>query len=203
LKFLGNTSSDDLGGTGLDYWYGPSGREEGKSVRDLIPLIKNSYAGKALEASGFILNETQMEQIQKEAEIACPDGIEPIPCNPYDGPCLFKLDEDPCEKRNLAQIHPEIVAKLLETLNDYNKTALSPIPRVRDPDGFPMKWGNVWTTFKDNIDEGKVPGKCDTIASRANSIFSKFTSNISFSIIISFGFIGSLRVNHVFKPFSY
>jgi hypothetical protein len=160
---VGNTSTKDLGGGIWDLWYGPSGRDDGKSAHDLIPAIKSSLAGKALEASGFTLNETRMREIQTQAEVKCPVGIEPITCNPYNGPCLFNLDDDPCEQRNLAESQPDIVKRLLDSLQAYNKTAIPPMLRRRDPDGFPMRWGNVWTTFKDNIDEGTAPGECDKV----------------------------------------
>lgn len=39
--------------------------------------------------------------LRNKARVDC-GKVEPIDCKPLEAPCLFKINEDPCEKRNLA-----------------------------------------------------------------------------------------------------
>jgi len=155
----GNISTPDLGGGTWDGWYGPTGRSESESVHDLIPLIINSMAGQALYTSGFHINESRLDMMQRKAEVLCNPTMEQrqVICDPYNAPCLFNLEADPCEQRNVADNYPDVVRKLLNLLAEQNATALPPIPRVQDPNADPAKWGNVWTTWLDNIDDGRNP----------------------------------------------
>ncbi|CAG7732843.1 unnamed protein product [Allacma fusca] len=159
----GNTSSSDLGGCpngSCDGWYGPSGRSQDTGTSnlqmpDLLPLILNSDAGSAFRTSGFPINEEIAKKNQKFANVEC-KPVQEIACNAFQAPCLFNLDEDPCEKRNLAEKEPVVVEFLQEVIQDYNKTALPPIRRWNNPESAPSNWGYVWTFFKDLQDENVV-----------------------------------------------
>lgn len=149
--FVGNTSTNDLGGGVWDFWYGPSGRSGGlPSVNLLVPKIASSTAAKAMAYSGVRLNLTRMGEMQHAAEFTCDQTTsKQISCNPYETPCLFNVEEDPCELYNVADRYPNIVDRLLHLVDEYNKTAISPMPRVAHPEAFPKNHGNVWTTWED------------------------------------------------------
>lgn len=133
-----------------DFWYGPSGRSENISIHELIPRILRSKAGKALSHIGIPFNVTHLKIQQDEADVKCrtPDYKD---CDPYSQPCLFNIASDPCEYKNLATKHPEILNELLEKIKEMNKTAVSPLRRFSYPEASPRYWSNTWTNFRDKI----------------------------------------------------
>ena len=71
-------------------------------------------------------------------------------CNAAAGWCLFDLDDDPCEKRNLAAAEPAVLARL----EQYNQTAVPALNDPRwNPDArwFPASWpalhGGAWVPW--------------------------------------------------------
>ena len=112
------------------------------------------------------------------ASVAC--GIEDkdaISCDPAVAPCLFRLScseqdnlqpsstsqtcqADPCEKRNLAQEEPQVLAKMLGRLKALNASAvpcLNNPARGTDawwwPDASPVLHGGAWVPwFRDGAD---------------------------------------------------
>jgi hypothetical protein len=168
--FSGNTTSSDLGGCPngtCDSWFGPSGRDNGNSdsnsvseskerknkVEDLLPLILSSPAGQAFEQAGFPIDEKLAREMQILANLECDEngGDDEIPCDAFQSPCLFNIEEDPCEKRNLAQEEPETVEFLVQLIDEYNQTAIPPLRRWNDPDCAPFKWDYTWTFFNDLV----------------------------------------------------
>ncbi|CAL8111199.1 unnamed protein product [Orchesella dallaii] len=148
----GKSPTYDLGAGEWDYWHGQSGEENGNSSK-LIPQITSSKAGKALIKSGFRLNASSMAQMQMDAKVLCnrhQDDV--IPCVPAQAPCLFHVDDDPCELWNVADKEQETVKRLLNMITELNKTALPPMSRLRHSEAFPRNWGNVWTTWEDDFD---------------------------------------------------
>ena len=146
-------SNLDLGATDYwDSWYGPSGRDGNSTVHDLFPLILNSRAAKAMiGATGSNFNESRIKELQTEADLKCSKPSDPIPCDPYQTPCLFNINDDPCEFNNLAAEYPEMVDRLLLLISEYNRTALTPIPRITHGEAAPSKWGYLWTNWKDFV----------------------------------------------------
>lgn len=112
----------------------------------------NSVTGKALIKSGFLLNKTKMEKLQLESQIFCNRQREDIvPCDPSQSPCLFHIEDDPCELWNVADREPEQVKRLSDLIVELNRTALPTMSRLRHPEGFPRNWGNLWTTWEDML----------------------------------------------------
>ncbi|XP_020614372.1 AP2/ERF domain-containing protein PFD0985w-like [Orbicella faveolata] len=64
-------------------------------------------------------------------------------CNTDDFPCLFNIKKDPCEYRNLAHTHIDIVDQLLHKLIDYQKKASPVWFPERDPLANPSKNGTI------------------------------------------------------------
>lgn len=152
---LGNTSTNDLGGGVWDYWYGPSGRASGHPpINLLVPKIASSVTAKAMAYSGIRLNLTRMGEMQKTAEFNCNQStMKKVPCNPYQTPCLFNVEDDPCELYNVADRYPNIVQRLKHLLNEFNKTAIPPMKRLAHPEAFPRNHGNIWTTWETPDDD--------------------------------------------------
>jgi arylsulfatase B len=69
-------------------------------------------------------------------------------------PCLFDIDNDPCEYDNLADKLPQVVLELFDLLNEYNRTAIPPLNGdelvTYDSNANPKYWNctvNNWTDF--------------------------------------------------------
>ena len=119
-------------------------------METLLPAILNCSAGKAFARAGFPIDTTVAKESQKNAVVDC-GTVEERACNAYMSPCLFDLEEDPCEKRNVAEDEPEVVEFLQALIEEYRKSAVAPIRRYSDPDSAPSKWGYIWTFFKDMV----------------------------------------------------
>ncbi|KAL0839915.1 hypothetical protein ABMA28_016532 [Loxostege sticticalis] len=128
-----------------DYWYGPDGREGTYQVDQVL----KSLAGQAITQLGLMPDTDKILQIREEATLKCNTSIVPITCKPLVAPCLFNIEEDPCEKRNLAEQEPEILQRLLDELSKANSTAVPPNNKQLDLRGDPKYWGRVYFNFGD------------------------------------------------------
>ena len=68
-------------------------------------------------------------------------------CHPKEAPCLFDLDQDPCEFNNLASGRPELVKELLGRLKLYEATAVPPRKEPEDPKGLPYYHNGNWVPW--------------------------------------------------------
>jgi arylsulfatase B len=87
-----------------------------------------------------------------DAEISC--GERPVdahPCLPLDAPCLFDIEQDPCEYNNLAEKMPHITEDLLSLLSWYNSTAVAPLNTSPDPMSNPKYWNYTYTNWADFV----------------------------------------------------
>ncbi|KAG6438568.1 hypothetical protein O3G_MSEX000065 [Manduca sexta] len=82
-----------------DFWYGP---DERSGVYN-VSRVCDGYAGKAVQKLGFMPDGDKIFELRNTATLKCNSSIEAIPCQPLQAPCLFNIEEDPCEKRNLAE----------------------------------------------------------------------------------------------------
>nr|UNO37543.1 sulf1 [Psylliodes attenuatus] len=132
-----------------DGWYGPSGR---KNYNYSVPLVIHSPAGEALRHINRAPTVDQIRTMRHQATIECftSKSFENT-CNLLEKPCLFNIEDDPCEFHNQAKSFPKIVENLLKVLNAYNKTAIPPGNLPLDPRGDPKYWNYVWTNFGDYI----------------------------------------------------
>lgn len=167
----GKSPTFDLGVGEWDYWHGETGQSSGNTSQ-LIPDIMDSVAAKALLRSGFQLNLSVMERLQREAQVVCNrEGNEDIPaCDLGQAPCLFHIEDDPCELWNVADKEPGQVKRLVEMIAEMNKTALPSMSRLRHAEGFPRNWGNVWTTWEDDLEQKLKLGSSYERGSASNEI---------------------------------
>ncbi|XP_052737909.1 arylsulfatase I [Bicyclus anynana] len=127
-----------------DYWYGPGGREGAYDVSSVM----TSPAGCALGRLGMMPDQEKILTLRDAATIKC-DRKNQIICNPLKAPCLFDIETDPCETKNLADEEPAVLAQLLSELAAVNATAVPPNNKPLDPIGNPRYWGYVFTNFGD------------------------------------------------------
>ena len=83
----------------------------------------------------------------------CPDGwihldgtIEPPPYTPS-FTWLFNIEDDPNERKNVADQNPEIVKQLKERIEFYNSTHIEQLNPPLDPKSDPAHYGGVWTPW--------------------------------------------------------
>lgn len=99
------------------------------------------------------MSETKnLYQLLRDAEVSC--GERPVdahPCLPLDAPCLFNIEQDPCEYNNLAEKFPNITEDLVSLLNWYNATAVTPLNTPPDPMSNPKYWNYTFTNWADFV----------------------------------------------------
>ncbi|XP_022829572.1 arylsulfatase B [Spodoptera litura] len=130
-----------------DYWFGPTGRDGEYNV----DLLYKSYAGVAINNITTLPNKERIMSIRDASTIKC-NSAKPInECKPLKAPCLFDIQEDPCELKNLADEKPDILQALMSELERINATAVPPNNLDLDPRGDPRYWGRVFTNFGDYV----------------------------------------------------
>lgn len=112
----------------------------------------SSSVSTSLEDANFdgeTLNAKKVLELRKKSIISCNEVKNPLsPCNSSEKPCLFHIINDPCERNNLADFHPEITASLMQKLEALKKSAM-PTRRTGksdercDPSNFNGTW-NWW-----------------------------------------------------------
>lgn len=123
-KLLVNESNDGRGG-----WYPPPGFEQNPSHR---------------------INSSRTLPTLKSAVVRCPPPpAKPAECRPHDGPCLFNIEDDPCEYTNLAEKQPDILDTLLKLLEKYKKTMVPIKNKPYDPYANPRYHNGLWTAWCD------------------------------------------------------
>ncbi|GIY78948.1 hypothetical protein CDAR_546921 [Caerostris darwini] len=69
-------------------------------------------------------------------------------CKPKEAPCLFDIDDDPCEYFNIAEQYPEVVEQLQFAINRYRTAEKPPGGQPPDLAADPKLHGNVWKPWK-------------------------------------------------------
>lgn len=94
-----------------------------------------------------------LPELQSSAEVRCGERKpEATDCAPLQAPCLFNIEEDPCEFDNLAGKYPKVVADMVDLLYWYNSTAVQPLNTPPDPMSNPKYWGYTYTNWVDYIE---------------------------------------------------
>ncbi|XP_078346460.1 arylsulfatase J-like [Oculina patagonica] len=86
----------------------------------------------------------------KSAVVTCgPPPAKPAKCGHKDGPCLFNIEDDPCEYTNLAGEEEDVLNYILQLLEKY-KASMVPIRnKPYDPNANPHINDGLWTAWCD------------------------------------------------------
>lgn len=68
-------------------------------------------------------------------------------CQPQKAPCLYHIPSDPCEFNNIADAHPDIVAKLFARLTEYMYSMVPPGNKPIDDRGNPKYHNGTWVPW--------------------------------------------------------
>lgn len=102
-----------------------------------------------------LLSPIGIERLRQNGRITCND----VPlststlsqCNPLRKPCLFNITEDPCERRNLAAAHPDIMLDLSRRVQEFRDKSVAPRNRPADLRSNPATFNNTWTWWYDEL----------------------------------------------------
>lgn len=136
-----------LNGT-YDDWLGGIGNET-DGITDYTTVVKNSKVGQVL-SKFYTLTSVKLDKIRSRLSIKCPSRTV-IACNPLEKPCLFNIETDPCERINLADNYPNIMA-YFDGLVAFEKWKAVPSARVPFPDPLanPAFHNNTWTWWRED-----------------------------------------------------
>lgn len=106
---------------------------------------------------------SEINELRRISKITCknvtkPSIDSPFYCNATISPCLFDLNNDPCEIRNLANERPVILARLKEKVDFYGKIAKKARNQPSDPRADPGHYGGIWTWWYDEIKNAQSLG---------------------------------------------
>lgn len=136
-----------------DLWYGPSGREDVNPYSMDTWVWRNGSVVKSIfEKSGNWLLKIP-DTWRKNAIVNCGKRKNPPHgnggCNPTRAPCLFNIENDPCEYHNIANHYPKIVNSMLNRIRHYNRTGYDSISKPVDPHGDPRCHGFQFVPWQD------------------------------------------------------
>ena len=116
-------------GYGRDGWYPPPGLEESAQQPR---------------------NVSNTHSTLKNAAVTCgPPPAKPAKCDYKNGPCLFNIDDDPCEYTNLAEEEKDMLNFMLQLLDKYKATMVPIRNKDYDPNANPKYHNGVWTAWCD------------------------------------------------------
>lgn len=105
------------------------------------------------------LNEKEILMLREDTKIFCGNtdhNVTAFKCDPLEAPCLFNIQDDPCEMRNLHL--PRVVEVVEQYLEIAKKRAVDPINQPLDPRSDPALNNFQWTYWLDLLEEKGVDG---------------------------------------------
>ncbi|XP_037939453.1 arylsulfatase B-like [Teleopsis dalmanni] len=166
-KFINGTTEEGI----YDSWLGtrPNHDDEiDNRSKDYENLIRNTTVWHNLyEFNTNNGKASNITELRLDAEVKCQNtsAIEVITCNPLISPCLFDIDEDPCEQNNLYEQfkNSKIVLELLERISYFREHAHEPNNKPADPLCDPKYYEYEWTWWQD-VQEGNSAVRSTSIS---------------------------------------
>ncbi|KAB0799657.1 hypothetical protein PPYR_07537 [Photinus pyralis] len=105
-------------------------------------LVLDSPTNKVINKG---LTKKKLLQTRKKITVTCEHGDEqPVSCEDF---CLFDLENDPCETKNLAENLPNAVADLGAQLLSYWEVLQPQYHQEIDPNANPIYYNNTWVPW--------------------------------------------------------
>lgn len=147
----------------FDSWLGDLyAGEDDPLVADYEKLVISSDVNQVLDTD--TLTEGRIQYLRGLATNSCPSNKEDhkqsiYRCQPLKAPCYFDLDNDPCERYNLANLYPSKLQLLENKVNNFRLSAIKssriPIPDLR---ANPALHGDYWEWWNDTVTEKVTNG---------------------------------------------
>lgn len=64
-------------------------------------------------------------------------------------PCLFNIEQDPCEYTDVSEQQPQLAEFLYDRITQFARSAQPPRNKPIDPAAYPMYHNGHWTDWKD------------------------------------------------------
>nr|XP_018917032.1 PREDICTED: arylsulfatase B-like [Bemisia tabaci]XP_018917033.1 PREDICTED: arylsulfatase B-like [Bemisia tabaci] len=144
-KYVNGTVFRGIG----DASFGPSERSSENDYN--VSLVLDSVTSRMLKKLNLSTSPEQIRKLRRQAMVVCFDRKDRKSCDPFHGPCLFNIEDDPCETNNVAKEHPEVLKDLQNRLSEISKTAEPPGNLPLYERGNPEHWSYVWTNFGDHL----------------------------------------------------
>ncbi|CAH0383325.1 unnamed protein product [Bemisia tabaci] len=138
---------------------GESGRLD---KRDTLNLVANSAVSKALRRNqpfGALRREYEMRRadLDMTRTTLCANRIATSESTPFPGPdpctekpCLFNIQQDPCEFHDMADQHPSVVDELKELYESHAARLVKEQDHGFDPAAEPELWEGWWAPWLDS-----------------------------------------------------
>uniref|UniRef100_A0A336LJN2 CSON003706 protein n=1 Tax=Culicoides sonorensis TaxID=179676 RepID=A0A336LJN2_CULSO len=121
-------------------------------------LDEESYFEKVIQSEAYIaidgsLSQNEVFRLTEESRLHCrePTEYDDI-CDPIIDKCLFNIQDDPCERFNLAADFPMLVRELEESLEIYEQEMLPSINQPSDLNADPALHKYTWTYWNSQND---------------------------------------------------
>ncbi|XP_037582073.1 arylsulfatase B-like [Dermacentor silvarum] len=72
-------------------------------------------------------------------------------CKPLEKPCLFDIDQDPCEINNIAEENPHVLRSLENRLEQHRKTMVPPLNKPPTRRADPRYFDFTWAPYMDSV----------------------------------------------------
>lgn len=121
--------------------------------------IRNTSVWQQLQRLRVDLPVVNISSLRLEATLQCPEvAAISRPCLPLVAPCLFDIDEDPCERNNLYEEHrnESFVLELWHRIEQFSRLSRQPGNKPVDPNGNPRYYNNEWTWWQDECRSGSA-----------------------------------------------
>lgn len=127
-------------------------------------LVLESPVSRALRSNK--ISAIDIEALRSEATYSCKERndisetrAEIYKCNPAIAPCLFDIEQDPCEMYNIASEHPFLVKELEADVEFYRESAVPVAWMAGNPMANPAFYNNTWTWWEDIVIHNSCPSR--------------------------------------------
>lgn len=127
-------------------WFGSSGADSKINFDGYARTILESEASRSLPA----INLARMKTMRDEATVKCISKSNDVKCDPSKSPCLFNIQEDPCEQNNLVDVNTDKFEILLAMLSDHVDNMVPIRRRPSDPKCDPSNFNGTWTWWQED-----------------------------------------------------
>ena len=136
-----------FGGGAFNTWLYPKNDGGYNDPYSYAISVLNSQTSRAIYSTQrkYRLNIDKILQLRQEATVKCGNQTKKNSCDVTKAPCLFNIQDDPCEENNLANEQPAMLNFMLKR---YNEAVNSAVPSIRksipdpacDPKNFDFNW---------------------------------------------------------------
>lgn len=134
----------------FDTWMGLLDQSE-LAKDDYEFFIQNSVTFQALQSLNYSY-DIDISSIRESSVVTCPLLLQNT-CDPLVAPCLFDLNQDPCESNNIAFRKPYKLIEMLQRLDKYQRDVVPMGNQPFDPRSDPIYHNNTWEWWIETTEE--------------------------------------------------